>query len=715
MLTPTEVLLFLLELILLISFARGLGEVARRLGQPQVIGELLAGVVLGPSLLGWLLPSLDHTLFPSSGAQSLLLQLVAQLGVILLLLLSGIEVDIPLVRRKAKSAPLIAFGSVLVPFIAGYGLAQILPASLMGHPDQRPVFALFLATAMSISAIPVIVKILLDMDLMRRDIGQLTLAAGVINDTVGWFLLSIVAGFATARALPLASLATSIFGTLIYAVFAFTIGYRLIRAFIRFVDDHFGDGTATLAAIFVVGLAGAAVTQVLHVEAFLGAFVIGVQLSRLPRVQRAAREQLETMTLGIFAPVFFAVAGLKVDFPALLTPPLMLTLLVVVLVASVGKFVGTYVGARGAGLPNWTAIALGSGMNARGAVEIIVATVGLQIGVLTVPMYSIIVLMAVVTSIMAPPLLKWSLGRSPADPQEEERLRQEVRKERSFLYGIQKMLVPIRDGRYAMIAAQVASHLVGDRGIEATALHIRTPGEKPPRETPNPAASPAEHSDQVTWHMRDGSDAQGVVRAILEEAARDYDLLVLGAPVREPHAGLFGKIVDDIVRDAPCPTWVWRMSHQIMGGVDPKRILLPTTGTPADRRVAELALALARGTGAEVIVLHVVDAHPLSDPFGSGLGEQLNRKAARADAATLFVEDLAEGLDVSIERKVWYARGNTGEAIATFSADQNCDLIMMHAQRRFSEGELYCGNTVEQVLHVSDGPVAILFGPAVAL
>ncbi len=711
MLTPIEVLRFLLELVLLLSVARGLGEMARRLGQPQVIGELLAGVALGPSLFGWLLPPVYHAVFPSNGAQSLLLQLVAQLGVILLLLLSGIEVDIPLVRRKAGSAPLIALGSVLVPFVAGYGLAQILPASLMGHPEARPVFALFLATAMSISAIPVIVKILLDMNLMRRNIGQLTLAAGVINDAVGWFLLSIVAGFATARALPVASLAISILGTLLYAVFSFTIGYRIIRSFIRFVDDHFGDGNATLAAVFVVGLAGAAVTQALHVEAFLGAFIIGVQLSRLPRVQRAAREQLETMTLGIFAPVFFAAAGLKVDLPLLFTPPLLSTLIMVVLVASLGKFLGTYMGARWVGMPKWTAIALGSGMNARGAVEIIVATVGLQIGVLTVSMYSIIVLMAVVTSIMAPPLLKWALKHSPADPEEEERLRQEVRQDRSFLYGIQKMLVPIRDGRYAMIAAQVAGHLAAERGLEATALHIRSANEKP-RETRNLSVPPVAVSSQVTWHMRDSLDTGGVAKAILEESAKDYDLLILGAPARQKQAGLFGQVVDDIVQNAPCPAWVWRMTHQMMSGIDPKRILLPTTGTLGDQRVAELALALARGTEAVIIVLHIVDAHPLSDPFGAGLGEQLNRKTARADAATLFVETLAKDLDVSIERKVGYARGNTGEAIAAFAVEQDCDLILMHAQRRFSDGELYCGNTLEQVLHVSNRPVAVLFGPS---
>ncbi|MCI0183503.1 cation:proton antiporter [Sulfoacidibacillus ferrooxidans] len=715
MLTSIETLRFLLELILLLTVARGLGEIARKLGQPQVIGELLAGVVLGPSLFGWVLPSVYQSIFPNNEIQSLLIQVISELGVILLLLLSGIEVDIPLVKRKAKSAPIIAFGSLLVPFISGYGLAYIVPVSLIGQPSERPIFALFIATALSLSAIPVIVKILLDMDLMRRDIGQLTLATGIINDTVGWFLLSIVAGFATARVLPIESIAISIVGTLLYALFAFTLGYRMIRAFIRFVDDHFPHGNATLAAIFIMGLIGAAITQALHVEAFLGAFIIGVQLSRIPRVKRAAREQLETMTLGIFAPVFFAVAGLKVDLPALLTPELLLTLLAIILVASIGKFIGTYLGARSVGLPHWTAIALGSGMNARGAVEIIVATVGLQIGVLTISMYSMIVIMAVVTSIIAPPLLRWSLHRSPVDPQEEERLSQEGRKERSFLYGIQKMLVPIRDGRYAMMAAQVASHLAGERGMDATALHVRSSRDRTAQGATDTNTTITPTSTQVSWSMREISDADGVAKAILEEAKKDYDLLILGASARPSLTGLFGQVVDNIVQSAPCPTWVWRIPQQMTAIGDPQRILLPTTGVLGDRRVAELALAIARDTGATLIVLHVVNAYPLTDPFGVSVSDQIHWETAHAEAAMQFMEGLAQGVTVPIERKVMYSRGNAGDAITKFAIEQHCDMILLHAEQRFSGGELYCGNTVEQVLHVSDRPVAILFPPAVLL
>ena len=711
-LTSVDLLRFLLEFILLLVSARGLGEVARRLSQPQVIGELLGGVVLGPSLLGALAPGLFAAVFPAQGAQPLILQLLAQFGVILLLLLSGIEVDVDLVRRKVKPALLVAVGGLVVPFLCGYGLAALLPAILVGHIQDRSVFALFMATAMSISAIPVIVKILLDMDLMRRDVGQLTLAAGVINDAAGWFLLAMVAGIATARALPLGSVALSVFGTLAFAAFCFTVGYRLIRILVNWVDDHFGGGSATLTVVLVVGLGGAAVTQALHVEAFLGAFLVGVQLSRIPRVARTARHQLEAVTLGVFAPVFFAAAGLKVDLPALASPTLVGVLFAVIGVACVGKFVGTYLGARVAGVSPWLSAALGSGMNARGAVEIIVATVGLQLGVLTVPMYSIIVAMAVVTSVLAPSLLRFTLRRAPADPQEQERLEREGRESRSFLHGLRRMLVPVRDGRYAMVAGEVVAHLAGARVVEAVALHIRALRESGGAPTATPPAETA-GDVKVQWQHRVASGADGIARGILAEAARGYDLLVLGAATGRPGSGLFGAVADAVVRDTPCATLVLRAPRWRQDGVRLRRILLPTAGTRGDLRVAEFALALALGTSAEVLTLHVVDALALTEPLDSRALAAMRAADEHGWQATAAVRRLGEGLGVTVRREVRVRSGSAvGDDIVKSSAADGCDLILMHAERRAASQELYCGRTVEQVLRNARCAVAVLLDPA---
>ncbi len=711
-LTSPDLLRFLLEFMLLLTFARGLGEIARRLNQPQVIGELLGGVVLGPSLLGAFAPGVFAAAFPARGVQPLLLQLLAQFGVILLLLLSGIEVDLDLVRRKVKPALLVAVGGVVVPFLCGYGLAALLPATLAGHTQARSVFDLFVATAMSISAIPVIVKILLDMDLMRRDVGQLTLAAGVINDTAGWFLLAMVAGIATARVLPLGRVALSIFGTLAFAVFCFTVGYRLIRALVNWVDDHFGGGGTTLTAMLAVGLGGAAVTQALHVEAFLGAFLVGVQLSRVPRVARAARHQLEAMTLGVFAPVFFASAGLHVDLPALASPPLLGVLLAVIVVACLGKFLGTYLGARLAGVSPWLSAALGSGMNARGAVEIIVATAGLQLGVLSVQMYSIIVAMAVVTSVLAPPLLRWTLQRAPIDPQEQRRLDREAREARSFLHGLRRMLIPVRDGRYALVAGQVVAHLAGTREVEAVALHLRAAGDSGGA-MPDPEPSALIDAAKVDWQQRVASGEGGIARGILTEAAKGYDLLVLGAAAARPGSGLFGDVVDAVLRDTPCTTLVLQAPRWREQGMRLRRILLPTAGTGGDLRVADFALALARGTSAEVLATHVVDALPLTEPLDSRMLGALQAADEHGWHATAAVSRLGEGIGVTVRREVrTLAGGTVGEDLVRYAAASSCDLILMHAQRRAAGEELYCGRTVEQVLRTARCPVAVLLDPA---
>ena len=205
-----ELLLVLLQLSLLLFVARGLGEFMRRIDLPPVVGELLAGVLLGPSLFGWILPSVQAHLFPRSETQSVLLSVVSWLGVLFLLIVTGLETDLNLIVRKGKTALLISLGGIVVPFITGFGLGWLLPESFLANPSGRLVFSLFIATAMSISAVPVIAKVLMDLKLIRRDIGQVTLAAGMTDDTIGWILLSVVSG--------LASSGTFNFGTVLSSV-----------------------------------------------------------------------------------------------------------------------------------------------------------------------------------------------------------------------------------------------------------------------------------------------------------------------------------------------------------------------------------------------------------------------------------------------------------------------------------------------------------------
>ncbi len=704
-LDAADLLRFLMDAALLLALARGLGEVARRLGQPQVIGETLAGVALGPSLLGALLPGVGAALFPSHALSGVLLQLVAEIGVILLLQLSGMETDVAMARRRWRSAGLVTLLGMAIPFAGGLALASLLPPGLGLHGTNRLAFAAFLATAVSLTSISVLFKILLEMDLMRRDIGQLALAASMLTDSTGYFLLAMVAGLATAQALPVARLSESMAGTVLFAVFLFTLGHGAIRAVLAWVDRRFGGDDAMLSAVVALGLTGAAITEALHVQAFLGSFLVGVQLSRIPRVGRAASRALRSMTMGVFAPLFFASAGLAVDLPRVLHPEPLVVAGLLLLVACLGKFSGTYLAGRFSGLDGWTAAALGAGMNARGLPEIVVATIALQSGAFSGTTYSIVVVVAMATSFAAPPALRACLQRMPADPSEQGRLRREAAEARGFLHGVGRVLVPIRDGRFALYAAQVVAHLAARREIDVTALHVR-----PVDGRPAPPATPPALGQGVHWQLRVVEPDPDLQSTVLHELERGYDLIVLGAS-ELPGPSLFGTVTDRLVAGAPCPVFVVRLPGSARGEFAVRRILLPTAGTAADQHAGEFAVALARGTRAEVVAVHVVELDVWGEPgWTGGAGRDALLRQQVGHHSTNGVRSLGELLGVPVRTEV--RTGSTGAAgreIVHAARALRADLVLLAADRRMAGREVYCGRTVEYVVRHADCPVAVLF------
>src|SRR5437870_5890365 len=386
-------------------------------------------------------PRVFHTVFPSRPEQVHLLEALSWLGVLMLLVLTGLETDLELIARKGKGALGISLGGILLPFVTGVALGFVIPGSFVARADQRGVFALFVGTAMSISAIPVIAKVLMDMDLIRRDIGQITLAAGMIDDTVGWILLSVVAGLAARGVVDPASVGKSIASVLIVLGLSLTVGRRLVAALIRAVDNRIGGDMAKITTLMLLALALGSVTQFLGLEAVLGAFIAGILVGRVRRFDHQVAETFRVVALGVFAPVFFAVSGLRVDLAQLLHPEVMLVAAIVLAVAILGKFAGVYLGARLTRLGHWEALALGAGMNARGAMEIIVATIGLSLGILTAKMYSIILLTAIATSLMAPPLLRWTMGRVEMGEEERRRLETEDLKREGFVGNLKRVLL----------------------------------------------------------------------------------------------------------------------------------------------------------------------------------------------------------------------------------------------------------------------------------
>ena len=416
-------LLFLLQVSVLLLLALLLGRVAVRLGMPAVVGELCTGALLGPSLLDHVAPGVAGWLLPQDPGQFHLLDAVGQLGVLLLVGITGIEVNFALVRRRGLTAARVSVAGFIVPLGLGVATGFLLPVSLVPGGGDRTVFALFLGVAMSVSAIPVIAKTLMDMNLLHRTVGQLILAAGMVDDVFGWLMLSVVAAMAT-TGVSAGQVGLSLLYVAGVVAFAATIGRFMVRAAVRASVRSTQDGVPVATAVIIV-LAGAAATHALGLEAVFGAFVGGILVGACRRVDLTRLAPLRTVVLGVLAPLFFATAGLRMDLTALRDPTTLLAAVVVLFIAIIGKFAGAYIGARASRLSAWEALALGSGMNARGVIEVVVAMVGLRLGVLSTATYTIVVLVAIVTSVMAPPVLRTAMRR--IDQTAEEQLNEGAR------------------------------------------------------------------------------------------------------------------------------------------------------------------------------------------------------------------------------------------------------------------------------------------------
>ncbi|MEJ2853404.1 MULTISPECIES: cation:proton antiporter [unclassified Saccharothrix] len=416
-----QMLVFLLQLAVLLGAAMALGKLAARFAWPEVVGELTAGVVLGPSLLAHVWPGLSGWLFPTAGTQIHLLDAVGQFGVLMLVGFTGMHIDLPMVRRRGTTALWVSSGGLLIPLAVGVGVGFLLPVSLLSGGSETLVFALFLGVAMCVSAIPVIAKTLVELNLLHRDIGQLTISAAAVDDIVGWSLLSVVSAMATTglRAGHVALTAGSLVAA--FAV-ALLVGRPVVKRALTLANRS-TDAGPTVATVVVLLIASAAGTHALGLEPILGTFLCGILLSTSGLLDRRKLAPLRTMTLAVLAPIFFATAGLRMDLTLLGQWPVLLSALVVLAIAIGGKFAGAYLGARLSRLTHWEGLALGAGLNARGVIEVIVAMVGLRVGVLTTAGYTIVVLVAVVTSLMAPPMLRYAVKHIETTDEERERER----------------------------------------------------------------------------------------------------------------------------------------------------------------------------------------------------------------------------------------------------------------------------------------------------
>ena len=702
-----DVLHLLIQVAILLAVARGLGEICQRLNQPSVVGEILAGVLLGPSVLGALAPAIATWTIPQTPVQGYLLEVVGLIGVMLLLIITGFETDLALIRRKARTAMGIAVGGLLVPFASGLLLGLWFPSDLLLEPTQRTVFALFLATAMSISAIPVLAKILLDMRMMRRDVGQTMLAAGMIDDITGWTMLGIVATLASVGRIAPGDVFRSLLTVAVFLGATVTVGRFIVAKSLAFVQDRMKGRDRLLTLIVVLAFLWAGFTQWLRLEPVLGAFAIGILFGQMRRLPSDVSHKLEATALAIFSPIFFAVAGLKVDVSSLANPRLLRLALVVIGVATFGKVVGAYLGSRYLSKQDhWTSLAYGAGLNARGAVEIIVASIGLSLGILSQEVFSMIVVMAVVTSLAAPFALRAIFRRIEPGADEVARLRREESAQGSLVASIRRVLVPVRPrqsnlGGAQVIGATLIGKLASTHGISITLLSAGARGDR---------SMVNEFLDEVeplfgpnTAVSRRIVESPNPIQAVINEAQHDYDLVLLGATeVGSTSEALFGGVVDEIVRLAPVPSLIVR-GGTVPAGWQPRRIVLPTDGTLASRRAAELAFTVVEPDGM-VTVVHVV-----SKETSAVTAVLSDDQAARLDIGHQIAADvrhLGDSFGVATETEVRMGP-EPEEAILDTARRINADLVVLGTSVRTASQRLFLGPRVERVLASCPCPVVV--------
>ncbi|HZT64476.1 MAG TPA: cation:proton antiporter [Acidimicrobiales bacterium] len=710
-LSEHELLVFWAQLLVVVGLARGLGALFQRFGQPPIVGELAAGVVLGPSILGKVWAGGFDWLFPTGKTQASALGAVGWLGVALLLVLTGFETDVEIIRRLGRAAGSVAAGALAIPFGCGLLIGTLLPAGFVGAHSQRVVFTLFVGVGLSISSLPVIAKILSDLGFMRRNFGQVTVAVGMVNDLVGWLALGVIAGLAESHKLSGGRLMFALAAAAVLLVATFTVGQRSVDRVLRTVRSRSQGVVPPMTVTLLVTFLMAVIAQAIKLEAVLGAFLAGIILGRSRFQHREVGRHLEAITMSVLAPVFFATAGLRLDLGVLAKRSTLLWTAGILVAAVVSKAGGAYLGARVGGLGSREGLALGSALNARGAVEVVIATVGLSLGVLGMPAYTAIVVMAIVTSMMAPPLLRLIMRDWPGETEERERLEKEALLDRNLLVRPGRLLIPSRGRPNSIVAAQIL-HFAWPDEVPFTVLSVK--GEEG---GPDLTAIENVLADRETEFREVDSDTLG---AILQEVRLGYTAIGVGVNDAVATDGLLSPVVDDLLADSPVPLVVVRRARKQETATPSAfvRALVPVSGTPASRAAKELAFGLSRNLGTRIVLAHVVnrpDAEPVA-AMAAAVGERRVgpglRSGSAADAVLDQAVGVAEEFDVA-PTTITRTGTSTSEEILGAAGEVQADLIVMGATVRRLDGRPFLGHNVEQVLEQAPMTVVVVAMPDV--
>jgi Kef-type K+ transport system membrane component KefB/nucleotide-binding universal stress UspA family protein len=448
-----------------IVLSRLVGAGFRWIKQPLVIGEIVAGIMLGPSLFGLLAPDLAGALFPTEAIP--FLNVLSQVGLIFFMFLIGLELDPKYLSGQLEIAILTSHVSILVPFSLGSLLSLILYPLVSNGSVSFTAFALFLGAAMSITAFPVLARIITENNLQGTRLGTLALTCAAVDDVTAWCLLALA--IAVTRTNSMAGAIPTIVYSLLYIGFMLTAG----RWFLQRLSSHYDRAGRlsqfVLAGIYVAVVVSALITEVIGIHLIFGAFLLGAAMPKNPGLVREIAQKTEDFVLIFLLPIFFAYSGLRTEIGLLNSPDLWLLCAAVVAVAIIGKYVGTYVAARVSGVENREASALGWLMNTRGLTELIVLNIGLSLGVISPLLFTMLVIMALVTTFMTSPLLEWTYPKKliQLDMVEPEAAGAEGLAANAPAY---RVLVPVANPTTQKGLLQLAAEIAGTR-LQTAVVH----------------------------------------------------------------------------------------------------------------------------------------------------------------------------------------------------------------------------------------------------
>jgi Kef-type K+ transport system membrane component KefB len=454
--SQTEIVIHVLEaVVIVIGLSRLVGYGFERLKQPLVIGEIVAGIMLGPSLLGWLMPTWQAALFPVEIMPSL--NVMSQIGLIFFMFLIGLELNPKYLKGNIDIAVLISHVSILVPFSMGALLALLLYPRLSNGEVSFTAFALFLGAAMAITAFPVLARIITENNLQKSRLGTLALTCAAVDDVTAWCVLALA--IAVTRTNSILEAVPTILWSLVYIVLMVTLAQRFLKKLAKYYERTGKLSQLLVAGIYLAVVISALITEIIGIHFIFGAFLLGAVMPKNVGLTRELAEKTEDFVLVFLLPVFFAYSGLKTQVGLLNSPNKWLLCLAVIGVAIVGKYVGTYVAARVSGIEHRESSALGWLMNTRGLTELIVLNIGLELKVVTPLLFTMLVMMALVTTFMTSPLLERIY---PKRLMRLDVVDSEVAEEGAMPY---RVLVPVVNPKSQKGLLKLALAIAGDRPL----------------------------------------------------------------------------------------------------------------------------------------------------------------------------------------------------------------------------------------------------------